>query len=81
MENLDLQTIIDGLITLISEASLSIWFVEGTGLGAILLTVIAVVLIRSGILGKSCLADIITAWRGPFNRALPAGCPLNESAL
>ena len=72
MENQGLQKIIDDLIGLISEASLSFGFIKGTGLGAILLTVIAIALIRSGILGKSRLADIIKAWRRPSDRTPPA---------
>lgn len=56
--------IIDYAFQLVAEASLSIGFVEGNGLGAILLTVIAVALIRSRAFMRSKLSDLIRAWRG-----------------
>lgn len=43
---------------------LSIGFVNGTGLGAILLAFIAIIFIRSRPFSKARLSDLVREWRG-----------------
>lgn len=62
MPNVTITKIIDSVFQLVAEANLSIGFMEGTGLGAILLTIIAVALIRSRAFMRSKLSDLIQAW-------------------
>jgi hypothetical protein len=56
--------IIDYGFQLISDANLSIGFVQGTGLGAVLLTIIAVALIRSRSFLRIRWVALVQAWRG-----------------
>jgi hypothetical protein len=55
--------IVELAFRLLSEANLSLGFFQGTGLGAVLLAVIAVALIRSPSFAKSRLTNLVRAWR------------------
>ena len=48
---------------LIANADLRIGFVHGTGLGAVLLTVIALAFLRSPAFRKTNLLGVLRAWR------------------
>ncbi|MEM5474851.1 hypothetical protein [Pacificibacter sp. AS14] len=63
MPNESPKTVFGCLYQLVADANLSIVFIEGEGLGAILLTVIAVALIASPSFKKASLVSLIKAWR------------------
>ena len=48
----------------LSEASLSLFFMEGSGLGAVLLALVVVVFIRSSAFSRSKLSEVVAACRG-----------------
>jgi hypothetical protein len=56
--------IIDYSFQLIADANLSIAFVQGKGLGAVLLAVIAISFIRSRSFWRIRWVELIQAWRG-----------------
>ena len=64
MQNEPFSKIIDYAFQLLSEASLSIGFVHGSGLGAVLLALIAIIFIRSRPFSRTRLADLVSAWQG-----------------
>jgi hypothetical protein len=55
--------IIDYSFELVSEANLSIGFMEGTGLGAILLAAVSINFIRSQFFRRMRLGHLIDVWR------------------
>lgn len=48
---------------LIAEADLSFWFVQGQGLGAVLLALILIILIRSPSMKRTNLLHLVQAFR------------------
>ena len=59
----DSPQIVELVFRLLSEANLNLGFIQGTGLGAVLLAVVAVVLIRSPSFARSRLTNLVRAWR------------------
>lgn len=64
MPNETITKIIDYSFQLIVEANLSIGFVQGSGLGAVLLAVIAISFIRSRSFWRVRWVELVKAWRG-----------------
>jgi hypothetical protein len=64
MQSDTITKIIDYVFQLIAEASLSIGFIEGTGLGAVLLAVISISFIRSRSFWRFRWVELVQAWRG-----------------
>lgn len=64
MPNETITKIIDYSFQLIAEANLSIGFVQGTGLGAVLLAMIAISFIRSRSFWRIRWVELAQAWRG-----------------
>lgn len=54
---------IDKLLALLGEAELSLGMANGTGLGAVLLALLGIALIRSQPFKGSCLSSLVKAWR------------------
>jgi hypothetical protein len=52
------------LYQLVADANLSMGLFQGTGLGAVLLALIAIAFIRSRPFSSSRLSDLVRAWRG-----------------
>jgi hypothetical protein len=64
MPNETITKILDYSFQLIAEANLSFGFVHGTGLGAVLLAVIAISFIRSRSFWRIRWVELVQAWRG-----------------
>lgn len=64
MPNEAITKIIDYSFQLIAEADLSIGFIQGTGLGAVLLAMIAISFIRSRSFWRIRWVELVEAWRG-----------------
>lgn len=64
MPNETITKIIDYSFQLIAEANLSIGSVQGTGLGAVLLAMIAISFIRSRSFWRLRWVQLVQAWRG-----------------
>ena len=64
MPNETITKIIDYSFQLIADANLSIGFIQGTGLGAVLLSVIAISFIRSRSFWRIRWVELVKAWRG-----------------
>ncbi|PTV95699.1 hypothetical protein C8J27_10326 [Rhodobacter aestuarii] len=60
------SSLTEKLVELVAQADLSFWFVSGKGLGAVLLTLIAIVFLTRP---KSSIAAIISAARAHFPRS------------
>ena len=58
------KSTIEDLLGLVAEAELSIGFISGTGLGAVLLTVIVITFILSRPFASASLSRLVAAWRG-----------------
>lgn len=69
MESKAVLIITDYLFRLVSEATLSFGFVEGTGLGAPLLAWVAAKFLQSRGLDVSKLPSLIRAWRGASSKS------------
>ncbi|WP_439119526.1 hypothetical protein [Marivita sp.] len=63
MPNETITKIIHYSFQLIAEANLSIGFVQGTGLGAVLLAMIAINFIRSRYFWRIRWVELVRAWR------------------
>jgi hypothetical protein len=63
MANEQKKQLLEYLFELVSDAQLNLWLVSGSGLGAILLTLICITIVRSPAFSRSKLADIVNAWR------------------
>lgn len=57
------KPVVELVYQLIADAALSIGFMEGRGLGAVLLTVIAVTLVVSPAFKSVSLISLLKAWR------------------
>ena len=58
------KTNMDYGVQLVTDAHLAVGFIQGTGLGAVLLTIVLLAFIRRQSFSKTRLSTLIKAWRG-----------------